>query len=319
MLEAGRLGRRLNSYIVDFARKLALTVTAALAMPIVVGVLNAPAIGAQSAPSAPAPRPKFEVASIKPCTLEDMPPGGGRGSGSGGALGDPGMFRTGCVPVRALIEGAYIRYADGKGLPLSMLKKQPLQGGPDWIDSDRYTIDAKPETPQTRAMMGGPMLQALLEDRFKLKLHRESKEVPVYALVVARGGPKLQVTKEGGCTHGDPQGPPPPIVPGQPLPCGYIDGDKDGVKAVGVMIESLCAILSHQFRFDVVDKTGLTGLFDYHLDVVQGPPGTAPAEDDPTALDIVTAGLQKLGLKLEPAKGTAEFIVIDHVERPSGN
>lgn len=65
-------------------------------------------------------------------------------------------------------------------------------------------------------------------------------------------------------------------MPGQPLPCGYIDGDKDGVKAVGVTIESLCAILSHQFRLDVVDRTGLTGLFDYHLDVVMGPPGTAP-------------------------------------------
>jgi uncharacterized protein (TIGR03435 family) len=64
---------------------------------------------------------------------------------------------------------------------------------------------------------------------------------------------------------------------------------------------------------------GLTGLFDYHLDVVVGPPGSAPAEDDPNALDVLTVGLQKLGLKLEQAKGTAEIVVIDHVDRPSGN
>jgi bla regulator protein blaR1 len=184
-----RMAVRLN-----FAKKLALAVagTAALAIPVVVGALNVPAIGAQSSQSAP--RPKFEVASIKRCNAADlgsqeMARGGGRG---GGVLGDPGMFRTPCVTVRALIEGAYVRYADGQGQPLSMLKKQPLQGGPDWIDSDRYTVDAKPETPQTRAMMGGPMLQALLEGRFKLTIHRATKEVPVYALVVAKGSPKLQ-------------------------------------------------------------------------------------------------------------------------------
>ncbi len=314
---SNRAARRLN-----YTKKaiLAVAATAAVLTPIVVGITNTPAIRAQSSQSAPSPRPKFEVASIKRCTVaasEDMARSGGRSGG--GVLGDPGMFRTPCVTVRALIEGAYIRYADGQGRPLSMLKKQPLQGGPDWIDSDRYSVDAKPESPQTRAMMGGPMLQSLLEERFKLKIHRATKEVPVYTLVVAKGGAKLQATKEGGCTPGDPHGPPPPIVPGQPLPCGYIDGDKDGVKAVGVSIESLCTILSHQFRRDVIDKTGLTGLFDYHLDVVMGPPGTAPAEDDANALDVVTVGLQKLGLKLEQAKGTAEIVVIDHIEKPSAN
>jgi uncharacterized protein (TIGR03435 family) len=285
---------------------------------VVALVMGAPANGAQSPESASSQPPKFEVASIKRCSAADLASedGSRNGGRSGGAvLGDPGMFRTPCVTVRALIEGAYVRYADGQDRPLSMLKKQPLQGGPDWIDSERYAVDAKPETPQTKAMMGGPMLQALLEDRFKLKIHRAFKEVPVYALVVAKGGAKLEATKEGGCTPG----PAAAIVPGQPLPCGYIDGDKDGVKAVGVSVESLCTILSHQFRRDVIDKTGLTGLFDYHLDVVAGPPGTAPAEDDPNALEVVTVGLQKLGLQLEPSRGTAEVVVIDHVERPSGN
>lgn len=264
--------------------------------------------------------PKFEVASVKRCTLENMPPspaGERGGKGGEGALGDPGMFRTGCVTTRALIQTAYIRYANGQALPLgSQLENQPLRGGPDWVDSERYRIDARPEAPQTKAMMGGPMLQALLEDRFKLKIHRESKAVDVYALVVAKGGAKLQSTREGGCISVEATQARPPLVPGQPLPCGYIDGDKDGIKAVGGTIAGLCQILSSQLHRAVIDKTGLTGLFDYHLDFNVGPPG-APGDDD--QFGTAMAALQKLGLKVEPAKGNAEFVVIDHIERPSEN
>jgi uncharacterized protein (TIGR03435 family) len=235
------------------------------------------------------------------------------------------MFRTGCVTVSDLIQGAYIRYADGRAQPSgSQLKSQPLQGGPAWIDSDRYTVDAKPEAAQTWLMMGGPMLQVLLENRLKLKVHRESKQVPVYALVVAEGGPKLQATKEGGCTPSDPtRSGPPPLVPGQPPPCGFIDGNgKDGIDAVGVPIATLCQMLSGQLGRAVVDKTGLTGPFNYHLDFNAPPPGARPALDDPMAPDPVAnlmATLRRFGLKLEPSKATAEFLVIDHIERPTEN
>ncbi len=123
-----------------------------------------------------------------------------------------GRMRTGWGAHPA---GLYIQFANGQAPPARPLTRQPLQGGPDWIDSERYTIDAKPESPQTRAMMNGPMLQALLEDRFKLKIHRESKEVPVYALVVAKGGATLSATKPGGCTPHDPQGPPIPVEAGK--------------------------------------------------------------------------------------------------------
>ena len=170
--------------------------------------------------------------------------------------------------------------------------------------------------------MAGPMLQTLLEERFRLKMHRESKETAVYALVTGKGGSKLQATKEGGCTPGNPQGPPLPVVPGQPLPCGYVDGGPDSVDAVGVPIASLCQILSSQLPRKAVDRTGLSGLFNYHLDFGVGPPGTAPGEDDPTfpdRLSMMTAALAKLGLKLEASKGMAEFLVIDHVERPTEN
>jgi uncharacterized protein (TIGR03435 family) len=107
-----------------------------------------------------------------------------------------------CTTVRFLIQTAYVRYADGQAGPTSQLKNQPVEGGPSWIDTERFLIDAKPETPQARATMGGPMLQGLLEERFKLKIHRETRKVPAYALVVAKGGPKLQATPDCGCTPG---------------------------------------------------------------------------------------------------------------------
>jgi uncharacterized protein (TIGR03435 family) len=310
---AMRMALKLN-----WAQEAALTVAASatLAMPIAVGVLNSPVIRAQSLPSATAPPPKFEVASIKRCSLDDLPVGAGRGSGAG-VMGDPGMFRTGCVTVRGLIQTAYVRYRDGRILPPgSQLQNQPIKGGPDWVDSDRYTIDARPSGPQTRPTMGGPMLQALLEDRFQLKIHRENKEVQVYALVVANGGPNLQLTKEGGCTPADPTQAPPPIVPGQPLPCGYINGGDDGIDAVGVTVASLCQLFSSQLGRPVIDKTGLTGLFNYHLPFNAPPPG-APPDDDQFSTAMAT--LQKLGLTVKAANGTAEIVVIDHVERPSEN
>ena len=121
-----RVAARLN-----IAQKagLAVAATAALTMPVLVGVLQAPAMRAQSTA---APRRRFEVASVKRCTAQEMPVprgSGGRGAGGGGgSLGDPGIFRTGCMPVRMLIQMAYIQFADGSGLPVSELKKQPLQG-----------------------------------------------------------------------------------------------------------------------------------------------------------------------------------------------
>src|SRR5581483_11850011 len=225
--------------------------------------------------------------------------------------------RTPCVTVRRLIQTAHVYYADGQAGPSSQLKTQPVEGGPAWIDAERYQVDAKPETPQTKAIMGGPMLQALLEDRFKLKIHRETRKVPVYELVVAKSGSKLQARPEGGCTRRETDGPP-AIVPGEPLPCGFIDGDENGIRAVGVPISALCSLVHGRVHQNVVDKSGLTGLFDFHLGFNAPPPGLSEA-DDPDGLGIANAELQKLGLQLKPSKGDAEFIVIDHIERPTRN
>jgi uncharacterized protein (TIGR03435 family) len=322
------------------AVRLSLTKKVALA---VVGILNTAAIGAQSSSpeSVSAPRPKFEVVSVKPCNAADMPPGGGRGGGGGRAGMDPGRLTLKCLTVDSLIRLAYIRFADGKGdsrrgtagSVLPRLFNQPIDGSPAWIKSDRYTIDAKPETPETVAMMQGPMLQALLEDRFKLKIHRDIREVPVYALVVGRGGPKLEAAEKENCTAMDfTNGPPPPPGPGQPPPCGAFWSDKSGgMETFGQTMAGLGMQFSVALDRDVVDRTGIAGTFDLHLDLTSadlfpfreditrgvGDPASATAPADP--LGAVMRAVQELGLRLEPAKAPGEFLVIDHVERPSEN
>jgi uncharacterized protein (TIGR03435 family) len=319
----------------QFALKVALAVAgmSALAMPIVVGILNTPSIRAQSTP---APL-KFEVASIKLCRPGDTPPDGGRKGGGGGASGnDPGRLSLGCQSLEHLIQSAYIRFGDGKARSIGSPSVSPrqmnqsIEGGPGWVTSDRYRIDAKPESPQTPEMMRGPMLQTLLEDRFKLKVRRETRDVPIYALVVAKGGPKLQPTK--GCTPLDfTNGMPPRPAPGQPPPCGLFGPDTNGgMVTFGQTLAGVCIQFSVALDRNVVDRTGIVGEFDMHLDLswdelfpsdrpngVPGSDAAAPGPRDP--LSAFTAAVQKLGLRLEPSKAPSEFLVIDHVERPSEN
>ncbi len=139
-------------------------ISLALAGPIVVGMMNVPSIRAQ-----PAATPKFETASVKPC--EPAPPGPRR-------LGvTPGRLRATCMPLNALASIAY-------GVDLRF----PLEGGPAWSRSDGYDIEANAEGNPSAKTMQGPMLQALLEDRFKLKIRRQTRESPVYALTIAKSG-----------------------------------------------------------------------------------------------------------------------------------
>ena len=127
--------------------------------------------------------PKFEVASVK---LSTGCANAGR-SGGGREAVSPDRLDAKCRTV-----AEFIRMAYGRDLAIS--------GGPAWLDSERYDIDAKAETPQDSATLTGPMLQALLAERFKLKVHRESKEVPVYALAAGKGVPKLEPAQPGKCT-----------------------------------------------------------------------------------------------------------------------
>jgi len=222
-----------------------------------------------------------------------------------------------------LIQAAYVIFADGHTISSPM--HIPISGGPGWINSDRYTIDAKPEEPQSEEMMNGPMMQALLEERFKLKIHHETREVPVYALTVAKAGPKLKPFKDGSCT---------PIdftkltmsaldsrVPGVNY-CRNVARPAGGIEiydAQGTSLDEFCILQFGRMDRPVINRTGIAGLFDIHLEFAPGATNPDDAASDAAGPSIFTALQQQLGLKLEAARGPGEFVVIDHVEKPSGN
>lgn len=256
-------------------------------------------------------RPQFEVASIKPA------PADARGSmfGSHG----PGMFNTENMPVKVLIANAY------------GVKDFQLSGGPSWTSTEGYTINAKAPaegTPEERWKKMKLMLQVLLEDRFQLKFHRETKEMPIYALTVAKGGLKLP---PADCIPFDEKNRPAPPAPGQPPIrfCGNMRISRNGPNSVfdayGTTTADLVGWLSSVTSRVVIDKTGHIGTFDakfeYARDLFQSAPagegsGTPPPE---TAPALITVLQEKFGLKLESERGQVEILVIDRVERPSGN
>jgi uncharacterized protein (TIGR03435 family) len=207
------------------------------------------------------------------------------------------------------------------------IRGQEIKGSPPWVNDDRYTIEAKAEEAQRMEMMRGPMMQALLEERFNLKMHRETREVPVYELSADKGGPKLKPTEEGSCIVIDRNHPPP--GPDQPFPriCGGFFGNDLN----GSTIANLCRQLSVLTDRDVIDGTGIAGVYDMHLDLLWENARTTtaattsarsdlPSQPDPADLFVsARTALKKLGMRLEPAKASGEFLVIDHVEKPSEN
>jgi uncharacterized protein (TIGR03435 family) len=308
-----------------FVRRLNLTtkiVLATVGVSALVSTMYAPTIHAQAESSAQPTAlgtPKFEVASVKPCK-DDFEPGfrGGRG------ISSPGMLDLNCETLRRLIARAYVYYRDAQFNALRAY--QGIDGGPAWIADDLYSITAKPEGIASEGMMNGPMLQALLEDRFRLKIHRETKEVPIYELTVAKSGLKAPRFVPGSCTPFDWARP----VPGQqPAPgqkfCTGAVARKGAIATAELDATSMDAFTkSFLPRFNlgrpVIDKTGLVGLFDFHLEYApdQAGPDDGAAVDS-NAPSIFTVLQQQLGLKLTPARGPGEFLVIDHVERPSEN
>ena len=296
----------------NFGRKLSLASIrlVAVLLPVAIGILSALTLLAQSAAVL---KPHFEVASIKRNV-------GGLGGGFNPLPG--GRLTIENVPLRLLIQNAYDVF--------------PFQvsAGPAWIDSDRYDMDAKADGNPSIPEMIGPMLAALLEDRFGLKVHRETKQLPVYTLAVAKGGLKLPESKAECWAEHDANGrPSPPPVPGKPplASCGRVMG---GLSPSGGHLEgksasvgSLIFTLSHLLGRTIIDKTGFTGTFDMHLEFARdqalpgAPGGPAPGEfaADSSKPSIFTALQEQLGLKLESGKGPVEMLVIDHVEKPSEN
>jgi uncharacterized protein (TIGR03435 family) len=285
----------------------------------------------------PAPTvPAFEVASVKPCGSGEpggTAKGGGRSGGAPGGQGpSPDRLNLACQPVRNLIRMAYITFNNGQRIGLGL--PPPIEGGPAWIDSERYKIEAKAEGSPGQEMMRGPMLQALLEDRFKLRVHHEDREVPVYTLTVAKSGPKMPVFQEGTCAAIDFSRPPVDAA----ILCGLAMRKSTGQtvkwEVHGATLDDLARALGADLDRIVINKTGLSGKFDYHLEFaidettaglnrLRAGPNAEPAfpmpADPSGGLSIFTAIQQQLGLKLESAKGPRGFLVIDHVEKPTEN
>jgi uncharacterized protein (TIGR03435 family) len=255
--------------------------------------------------------PAFEVASIK----RDI-------TGQLGPLYNmlPPTFRVERATLKNLIRMAY------------WVHDFQILGASGWINSERYNIEAKnPGTPVQNQSSPGlneayrtlqlRRLQTLLQDRFKLAVHRETKEVPIYELTVAKGGPKLEPPN---CIERDLRD---PIAPGKTVRdyCGFGGWGRGQYEATTGGMTDLAGGLSDLLERIVVDKTGITGMFHLHLtftpddstihlpDLPGEPP---PPADSP---NVFTALQEQLGLKLESAKGPVEVLVIDHAERPSEN
>ena len=295
---------------------------AVLAVPLATGWPNPP-LGAQPQ-TAPPSGPKFEVASVK------INKSGENNVRIG--LQPGGRFTATNVPLRALIRFAY------------QLQDFQIVGGPDWVASDRLASDrfdilakAEGEAPPTPPGTVGPiqlMLRSLLEERFKVAVHQEKRELPIYALMLARSdkrlGPKLQAStvdcqamvKEAMARGGPP--PAPPQANGRPV-CGMRISNGQ-MMGGGFPLSQLAASLSGMVQRVVVDQTGLTGNFDLELTFTpdqmgQGtpPPGAPPPAVDPNGPSIFTALQEQLGLKLDSQRGPVDVLVIDRAERPTEN
>lgn len=241
------------------------------------------------------PRPAFEVASIKPGDPNDQR--------VGIHLQPGGRFTTTNATLKILIAFAYD------------LQTHQISGGPKWLETDNFNIEAKADStiPISITSEGGTQirltLQSLLAERFKLSVHRENKEGPVYELVVAKGGPKLKRVE------------PNVEIPRLQLGWGRLTG-------TAVPVSLVARSLSQRLGRTVIDKTGLSDTYDFDLSYTPDPSqaaGFGPSgpdalpPPDPNGPSIFTAVQEQLGLKLESGKGPVEVLVIEHAEKPDAN
>jgi uncharacterized protein (TIGR03435 family) len=222
---------------------------------------------------------RFDAASIKPSqSLED---------GGGLRLLPQGIDVTN-FPVRSLIAAAY------------KVRTDQVIGGPAWIDRDRFDIKATAGRSVTPAEVL-QMEQALLADRFKLSITRDTRELPVWALVMARGdrklGPSMRAC-EGDCT---PRG---PLTFGQTI----------SWTGRGISVAAIAQTLASYVRGTVVDRTGLTGAFDFEL---KWSDKTTAGDTQGDTVSVFTALQEQLGLKLESSRGPVDVLIVEDVQKPS--
>jgi bla regulator protein BlaR1 len=230
--------------------------------------------------------PSFEVASVKPADPSDKP---------GFLHTAPGRMELDGVTVKMLIQQAWA------------ISGYRIFGGPSWLDSTRYNIAAKAADGAGKLTLDQmrPMLQTLLTDRFHLVVHRETKELPLYRLVVSRNGKKFSES----AASGEPQ---------SRMSTGQIHDEK-------ASLDTLASQLGQQLGRFVVNQTGLRGDFALHLQWTpdpgqnQGGDSDAPPPAGADGPSLFTALQEQLGLKLESSKGPVEVLVIDTAEKPDAN
>lgn len=273
-------------------------------------ILEGPAAVRGLAQSA-AQRPVFEVASVKASPHCD--------DRRRGAPPSPGRLNIACTTPHDLIRMAYDTFANG---PTPNARRPPIIGGPDWIDTERYDIAATAAGGAPLVQMAGLMLQGLLEDRFKLKIHREMREVPVYLLTIASSGLKASALRRATCVAQDlnelmaQHGAPPPNICGRQM--FNMNGSNLVADFSAMSLEAFASgFLSGRVDRPVIDKTGLAGQFDFRIEFLRDSGATEPA--DGAGPSIFTAVQEQLGLKLSAGRGTIPVIVIDAAERPSEN
>ncbi len=301
--------------------------TAALLIPAAMVLAGAPRPAAQNFQIPPgaraeAPDPNiplyFEAASVKP--NKEGGPGAGIGRRPGGRL------NTTNTPPALLISFAY------------QIQAYQLIDAPDWTRNERFDIVAKlegdpaPVTPPAPDHMMLAM-RTLLADRFKLKIRSETREMDIYALVMARQGgkpgPALKVSTdmcgqrqglgaprpEGGAPAGPPTRP-----DGTPIFCGMRQ-QPGRVQFNGMPLTQFASGISQRVGRAVVDRTGLTGEWSFELTFApqagQLPPGVDAPAVDPNTPDLFTAVQEQLGLKLEATKGPVEVLIVESIERPT--
>jgi len=273
--------------------------------------------------SSASPKAKFDVASVRECLPNQpkaqVPP----------SRTFPGGLTLGCWNLKTLIQMAYDVFASGKADILNAgTPSIPVEGLPDWVASARYSIEAKTDSPQSAAMMRGPLMQELLEERFGLRVHREQREVPVYLLTVAKGSLKLHQTQDGTCVPYDfseALNMKPADQTFCALPAITRGGPLTRLDAHGITLGAFSKILHLDGR-PVMDKTGLEGAFDIHLEWGSDAPAPSAnlaaagvAKDPSTNAPLIVALREQLGLQLSSGRGISEFLVVDHIERAREN
>ena len=288
----------------NLSRKLLLAVAIilAIAAPILAGVLNMRP-GAASSQSQSASAPAYVSVSITRNVSN---------SDRVGLMFGPGKFFSKNGSLQQVIRAAY------------NIEDDRIIGAPDWLVSEKYDVDASEQGPATapdfqkvpmdvELAQQGLMLQAMLAERLKLVVHRETRPISVYALVIAPGGPKLQEAKPGEIYTQGPKGPDGVVRSGMKFDHGTILGQ-------GIGIDALLFQISREMKRTVLNETGLSGKYDFTL---KNPAGATLGIDNAAApsesyeLALSAALESQLGLKLEPRTTALEVLVIDHVERPA--